>query len=1100
MKNRNLYDFCQNIGEFSAYMIKKHLVEIGALKDSSDNKQLKKIDFEDFIKIWREQIGPQYYNNSILSINRQIEILTYLNKIFPFYIKSKNKILADKNNTEADLTKPAWFAVNTSDSQKGTCLKIGFNNHGCAYWHKSKNNIGCYNCGFFIGLPKDQDNITEKIIQQFDYTIDSVKNRDKYDSIEFLGDGSFLNEKEVPFEAQKAVFNKISQMPDVKRVLVESRPEFIDEIKIQNLLALLRTDQNLEIGIGLETIDRFTAAFCINKGFFLEMDSDIKKELNQKDIYDIITIIKPYADRVGIQFYALVKPAFLTEIEALQDSLNTGRLINKLAKQNDLNMRVKYEPVIVAKGTLLEVLHNTWISKTGELIMPEPEIEIDLFSDETPEKKPFLHTAQKNEWKPLYEPPSYWTVAELIAQLSIDGSHKIVRFGSRDDMHIPETIPGVYDNQFGSAGMLNKIDFRLYNAVQQFNIHKDMSQFLQEIKVSFENPSFKNWKDELVNLLLTQLEKDADELQIENIVQTREEEFLNVLEDLVQTLQYSTEAQIFFGSLLKKYSCLKEAHAEIKNYILTILAQKINYIKEQDIQIKSADFVANKLPHVKKPDIFKIEINVFNNNIRRNYSVSLHIPKQEISYKNYEKVKTSEIERKFIIEKIPEYLSLSSPTNILQGYISITKDNEVRIRRKTKNGKSKYLLTWKSKGDKIRGEIQDEIDESTFKKFISATKGRLIEKDRYKIKFCFINDNKEVSYDVAGCPDDKIFTIEFDIFKGHLFGLMCAEVEFKTEDQSLLLDKAKPDWFAKEVTFDKRFKNQSLSKYKLESILIRTSKKYEDICLCFSDDQVFINHSKNIAEQKGLNFRLFDELRHIETRGKINADAVDLLRSADLFIVDKACVDINLLTKVAVRETMSKRTVFADSTCMQNLDNDIEQTLKTEKNESTINLSNDVSLSEIIESQHIIDNETLAQYEQKAKEVWVITSTMEFDLGELREAVEFNLKAGKKYVYFTPHESSNTFYNELLKKNLKELERIFRNYIGTGQIKIKQFDRNFEYSFKEIVIYDALEDEPFGFTYIVNRNSEDFELIGIQGNCLRRIIEKLNLSKEGNLP
>jgi len=1083
MEKITLHSFCQNIGEFCSAIIINHLKETGILKKMNDPMEMKSIDFPEFIEIWRETIGPKYYAKSILPVERQIEILIYLSKIFPLFIKSKKKILSER--VTPDITKPAWFTINPSDSNKGTCLKMGFNNHGCDYWRKSTNNIGCYNCGFFINLPENQNNIAENIIKQFNYTTDHLKSENSYDSIEFVGDGSFFNVNEVPEKAQQEIFQNISQMKDVKRILVESRPEFINTEIIDKLLSILRDDQHLEIGVGLETTDKFIATFCINKGFLFEMDKHIKQELHQKDIFDIIEIIKPYNRRIVLQLYALIKPAFLNEIEALNDSLNTGRAINKLAIQNKMDLRVKYEPVIIAKGTLLEVLHNTWVTNTGELIFPETKKDKqNIFINA------FVNNTQINAWKQLYTPPSYWTVAELIAKLSIDDSHKIARFGSRQDMHVPEMIPGVYDyNQYGAIYMFNQIDFVLYNAVQQFNVHKNVKRFINEIRIAFENQSYNIWKDDMVNLIFTQLEKSALEFEADTLFHTTEADYLRAVASFVHYLHYSKNSQQFFINLLNKYSSIQDAKIEIKKYMLKILSQKIKKIVEQDIEILSADYNQNKHSLIDPSEIFRIDIILVNHALKKDYSIAFHIPNQQKTYEQHQNSNISEIERKYIVEKIPD-VPLTYPINITQGYISITKENEVRIRKKIQNGKSKYTLTWKSKGDKIRDEIQSEIDKNTFVNFIPATNGKIVEKDRYQIKFCFINNNSEISFDVKKYPDQKSFTIELDIYKGHLFGLMCAEVEFETEEESRLLDTVKPEWFAKEVTFDKRFKNQSLSKYKLDSIFIQPSKKYENDCLCFSNNRKFINCSKKIAITNGLDFKLFSEMKHIETKGEINADVVDLMKSTNLVIIDSSCMDINVSTKLAVRETMSQKNVIVDSNNFEDMEKLVSTAIKIEKNESTISMSKSVSVSKIIENQHLIDNETLGHYEQKANEIWVVTSSMEFDIGELKEVVKNNLDNNKKYVYFIPHESCTEPYSYQFHKNLKEFKKIFCNYMKTKQVLIKQLNSDFVFFFKEIIIYNALY-QPFGFTYYINKISDDFELLKIENKWLYRMIDIL---------
>ena len=53
------------------------------------------------------------------------------------------------------------------------------------------------------------------------------------------------------------------------------------------------------------------------------------------------------------------------------------------------------------------------------------------------------------------------------------------------------------------------------------------------------------------------------------------------------------------------------------------------------------------------------------------------------------------------------------------------------------------------------------------------------------------------------------YIIEIDKYCSRLDGLIVAEVEFETEEEANLF--ALPEWFGREVTYDKRFKNKNLA-------------------------------------------------------------------------------------------------------------------------------------------------------------------------------------------------------------------------------------------------------------------------------------------------
>ena len=53
------------------------------------------------------------------------------------------------------------------------------------------------------------------------------------------------------------------------------------------------------------------------------------------------------------------------------------------------------------------------------------------------------------------------------------------------------------------------------------------------------------------------------------------------------------------------------------------------------------------------------------------------------------------------------------------------------------------------------------------------------------------------------------YPLELDVYEGSLAGLVVAEVEFETTEESQRFSP--PDWFGKEVTEDKYYKNSHLA-------------------------------------------------------------------------------------------------------------------------------------------------------------------------------------------------------------------------------------------------------------------------------------------------
>ena len=146
-----------------------------------------------------------------------------------------------------------------------------------------------------------------------------------------------------------------------------------------------------------------------------------------------------------------------------------------------------------------------------------------------------------------------------------------------------------------------------------------------------------------------------------------------------------------------------------------------------------------------------------------------------------------EIERKFLVKELPIDLESYPSNEIQQGYIQITDDGtEERVRKKGE----RFYHTVKSGEGLVREESEREISPEEFHKLWSKTEGKRIIKTRYDIEYGGL-------------------LIELDIFSGSMQGLVVAEVEFSSEEESSKF--APPKWFGDEITRDERYKNKFLA-------------------------------------------------------------------------------------------------------------------------------------------------------------------------------------------------------------------------------------------------------------------------------------------------
>ncbi|GAA6491551.1 MAG TPA: CYTH domain-containing protein [Candidatus Bariatricus faecipullorum] len=143
-----------------------------------------------------------------------------------------------------------------------------------------------------------------------------------------------------------------------------------------------------------------------------------------------------------------------------------------------------------------------------------------------------------------------------------------------------------------------------------------------------------------------------------------------------------------------------------------------------------------------------------------------------------------EIERKYLIDRLPTNLDCFPSRHIQQGYLCTSP--VIRIR---KDGEH-FFLTYKSSGLLAREEYNLPLTKEAYRHLLPKADGILIEKNRFCIP-------------LAGG-----LTIELDVFEGKLAPLVLAEVEFPDKESALSFSP--PPWFGKDVTFSGEYQNSRL--------------------------------------------------------------------------------------------------------------------------------------------------------------------------------------------------------------------------------------------------------------------------------------------------
>jgi len=253
--------------------------------------------------------------------------------------KFRSKAIKQKRNyDEKQLDKPIsfWIKEDRLLKKKGKEFTIILRTKGCS-WALGPDG-GCSMCGYV------QDSTFEKIDQahiknQIDYAFQQKLTEIEEDKEDFVlkiyNSGSFFDDDEISESTRDYIYKKITKIPKIKELVIESRVDYITQEKLIKMRSSL--DIYIEVAIGLETVNDHIRNIYINKGLFF------------KDFLEAIRLCK--INDIGVRVYLLFKPPFLNEQTAIDDCVSS---ILKLAelKVNTISIN----PLNIQKNTLIEYL------------------------------------------------------------------------------------------------------------------------------------------------------------------------------------------------------------------------------------------------------------------------------------------------------------------------------------------------------------------------------------------------------------------------------------------------------------------------------------------------------------------------------------------------------------------------------------------------------------------------------------------------------------------------------------------------------------------------------------------------------------------------
>jgi hypothetical protein len=252
-----------------------------------------------------------------------------------------------------------WIDEDNTPDGVYQSLTIILNTGGCR-WARAG---GCTMCGYVAESVEGGSVSHEALMDQIDVCLEhEEENADERSGlIKIYTSGSFLDEREVGAETRRAIAETFG---DRDRIVVESLPDFVDREKLADF-----TEQGLatDVAVGLETATDRVRHDCVNKYF---------------DFEDFVAASEETAAAgAGIKAYLLMKPAFLSESEAIEDM---KRSIRKCAEYCHT---VSMNPCNVQRYTMVDDLHfrggyrPPWLWSVAEVLRDTADADAIVVSD-----------------------------------------------------------------------------------------------------------------------------------------------------------------------------------------------------------------------------------------------------------------------------------------------------------------------------------------------------------------------------------------------------------------------------------------------------------------------------------------------------------------------------------------------------------------------------------------------------------------------------------------------------------------------------------------------------------------------------------------------
>jgi archaeosine synthase beta-subunit len=241
---------------------------------------------------------------------------------------------------------------------------VHFRSNGCL-WDKQAG--GCTMCGFWSETAQFKRPIThQNFVNQF---VDVLQTHElqKYPVLSLYNAGSLLAEPEIPFSAVEEIMGLVARkLPDLKRVIIESKVEYVDKEKLRTLKNILGNRTQLALAIGFESQDDTVRNLCINKGCSKKLFENCIEFTGSEGLHSIV--------------YLILKPPFLTEREAIDEAVASTKYVSRVGVSE-----INYETMTVESDTFVNLLYTQ-----GQYRLPWLWSVADILKQVRPIATPFL--------------------------------------------------------------------------------------------------------------------------------------------------------------------------------------------------------------------------------------------------------------------------------------------------------------------------------------------------------------------------------------------------------------------------------------------------------------------------------------------------------------------------------------------------------------------------------------------------------------------------------------------------------------------------------------------------------------------------------------